>query len=698
MIRKNPRRKIYKAVHLFAGIGGGALGFKHAQATIDGIDARIENVVGIDACAKACADYEMLTGSPSACIDLFTREQYLAFHTKWRRDGDEWIALKPAAVPEGWSEATPATIRDACRGIAPDIVFLSPPCKGLSSLLSGKIAESPKYRALNELVCRGLWLILEAFPESPPRMVLLENVPRIQVRGRDLIDRNVAMLNAYGFAVQETIHNCGTVGGLAQSRKRFLLVARHVKTVSPFLYEPPHQPMRPIADEILPLPLPFDPKAGPMHELSKRMHFKTWLRLALIPAGGDWRDLQEWAPGSFGVERTPFNNVYRVHRASEPATTVTAGGTPTSGGLSVADPRLTRDGFARFVVQDAEQTSRTVTGTVDIQSGALSAADPRLSDRPGRHLSKYRVDDPMAPSHTVTGARLGSGTISTTDPRLPPSEDRQSNAYRVSAPDLPSQTVVTSRAVGSGAVSSVDPRLALKNEKSVTLRMRGIEAPSPTVAASSTLWDSGGFSIVDPRPVGQYRNGTLGMGDLSAPSATVIASADPWTTGDNCAPDPRPTADWNEGVLGVNDPAAPIGTICGRSSPTNGAFSVAEERAVSPLPDFWPEGVPVLLSPHDGMMHRPLTPLELAALQGFPTAVNGEPLKLFGNSVSRWRDAIGNAVPPPAARAMAEQILLTLLGHDTRRPLLPTTGVWVQPNEWYQPEAAERLGLMEGGA
>ena len=54
--------------------------------------------------------------------------------------------------------------------------------------------------------------------------------------------------------------------------------------------------------------------------------------------------------------------------------------------------------------------------------------------------------------------------------------------------------------------------------------------------------------------------------------------------------------------------------------------------------------------------NRPLTTMELAALQGFPV-----PFQLEGRSHGSWRERIGNAVPPPAAQAVAETMLRTLL-------------------------------------
>jgi hypothetical protein len=56
---------------------------------------------------------------------------------------------------------------------------------------------------------------------------------------------------------------------------------------------------------------------------------------------------------------------------------------------------------------------------------------------------------------------------------------------------------------------------------------------------------------------------------------------------------------------------------------------------------------------------------------------DGQPLILAGNSDARWREAIGNAVPPPAARAMAEQILPSLMASSQGEWFLGSTGIWV---------------------
>jgi hypothetical protein len=93
-----------------------------------------------------------------------------------------------------------------------------------------------------------------------------------------------------------------------------------------------------------------------------------------------------------------------------------------------------------------------------------------------------------------------------------------------------------------------------------------------------------------------------------------------------------------------------------------------------------PPAVPVIVS-EDGTWHRPLTTLELAALQGLPTRMpDGSPLRLPGESQSAWREWIGNAVPPPAAKAIAERMLVALVEADLAAfSLSGGHEVWVEP-------------------
>jgi site-specific DNA-cytosine methylase len=267
-----------RVYHGFGGLGGGAKGFNRGQARVANMRARFRCIGGFDVDPSACRDFLKLAGVPLTCIDLFSRDQYTAFH------GHE--------PPAGWREATPQDIQRSAWYERPHIVFLSAPCKGFSGLLSETRSLSAKYQALNQLAIRALWLMLEAWADDPPELFIFENVPRIANRGRKLLDQITELLHAYGYAVAEATHDCGEIGGLAQSRKRFLMVARHQERVPAFLYQPPKRPLRAVGEILSRMPLPGDPRGGPMHGIPN-LQWKTWVRLAFVEAGSDWRSLNK---------------------------------------------------------------------------------------------------------------------------------------------------------------------------------------------------------------------------------------------------------------------------------------------------------------------------------------------------------------------------------------------------------------------
>jgi site-specific DNA-cytosine methylase len=411
--------------HLFCGLGGGARGFNRGEARLERLVARFRCLGGVDCSPGAVADFGRLAGVPGTVLDLFSREQYAAFH------GHE--------PPADWREASPEDIRLAASNERPHIVFTSPPCKGFSGLLSEARSRGDKYQALNHLTLRGVWLALEAWRDDPPEFFLLENVPRIQNRGRVLLDRIVALLRAHGYTTAETTHDCGELGNLAQSRKRFLLVARHVERVPPFLYQPATRPLRGVGDVIGRLPFPGDPSAGPMHRIPA-LQWRTWVRLAFVEAGSDWRSLNRLAVES-GVLRN-YLIVPEYHRGYLGVTpwtgtsgTVTSRGAPCNGKFAVADPRV--DGHAKSVqlgvrsVTDWETPLFTVTGSQQGASGALAVADPRsgLDRARGDHYltaGHYGVTPWDVPAHAVAGrTRHDSGYGNVADPRpLPAAADR----------------------------------------------------------------------------------------------------------------------------------------------------------------------------------------------------------------------------------------------------------------------------------
>ena len=437
--------RTYRAGFFFCGLGAGARGIAEARVSLLGHSAQFESVGGIDLDPLACADFEALTNSPALCADM--------------------------------REVTPGMLRDLMGETAPDLVFGSPPCQSFSRLLSPKRTKERKYQQLNGLVLVWLELVLATWA-TPPRLLLLENVEGIEHRGQALLAKVRTLLRRAGYVLEASVHDCGEIGGLAQHRRRYLLVARHQATVANFLYQPPKRRVRGCGEVIGPLPIPGDVAGGPLHKLP-RLTAKNWLRLALIPAGGDWRDIEGAA----------------------------------AQGLSSAF----RQGY-----------------------GVLNWA---------------------APAGTIKGgSRIGQGAFSVADPRVSRAYDR---GYGVLAFDQPSPTVAGGSAVGQGAYAVADPR-----------------AVSPT-----------------SHPI-----------------------------------------DWT---------------------------------STRPLDD------PPILIANDGTWHRPLTILELAALQGLPTALNGEPLTLAGSSSGAWRTRIGNAVPVGAAKAIGERMLSTLLGSDLSAFSLSSDRVWV---------------------
>lgn len=186
-----------------------------------------------------------------------------------------------------------------------------------------------------------------------------------------------------------------------------------------------------------------------------------------------------------------------------------------------------------------------------------------------------------------------------------------------------------------------DPRAAAGFHGKGKYRVTSFAEPSNTVIAQSTT-GHGSFAVADPR-VGLDRQ--TGDDYLTAGHYGIVP--------------------WNQ----------PCGAIASCAAHDNGRFNVADPR-VTQLPKS-DEKLVARIRALDGTWHRPFTTLELASLQSL---IDPEDLVDFhGTSDGAKRERIGNAVPPDAAKAiadvMAETLLLAWSGQSFQ---LSSTPIWVR--------------------
>lgn len=611
--------------HGFCGSGGGALGFQRGQARHGRLTAKMRCLGGVDVDPVAIADFERFVGVHGTVLDLFDEEQYRAFHG--------------CPPPRGWREATPMDILASAGGEYPDLVFLSAPCKGFSGLLAGSKSGTAKYQALNRLTVRGIRLMLEAFATCPPKLVIFENVPLIATRGRALLNDIKHELEMAGYVVAETAHDCGELGGLAQHRRRFLLVARHRAQVPPFLYEPPRQRVRAVGELVGLMPMPEAPGSGPMHQLP-RITKETWCRLALIQPGKDARSLHGLDLSRFGL--TPM-------------------------------PRLGE--HAKMRVEDWERPVHTITA-VDgrVGSGALSLGDVRV-ERPatwgGGEWGVIAYDQPVG---AVRGESLPSnGPFSLGDVRPMAGFDGDGTKYPVTPWAEPAPTVIASNGTWNGACSIGEIRSA-DGKFNNCFRIVRYDEPAPAVTGGAGP-SSGGLSLADVRPMATSHE-VYGVTRYDEPSGAITSQAAPgaghFSLADiRFAPGPKQDGDAfaSSGHYGVVPWEEPTGAVVGSACIDNGAWSVGDRRFLDMKMHEKPDPAPVILSLWN-TWNRPFTTLELAALQGYPwEELMGTPMAMpehrrakgDARDDGRWRMHIGNSVPVDSAAAIASVMAHTIL-------------------------------------
>lgn len=654
--------RTFRHAHLFCGVGSGAKGFNDANPRVAHLRGRFQCAGGIDVDAGAIDNFTRFTGVPGTVMDLFDREQYETWHGK--------------APPPGWREAGP---EDVYRAFGPeiDVMFTSAPCKGFSGLLSASKSKTDKYQALNRLTVRGVFLTLEAYRHDPIPIILFENVPRIMTRGKPLLEEIKALLRGYGYIVNEdrdAVHDCGEIGGLAQTRKRYLLIARHPLKIPPFVYQPDKHRLRGVGEVLERLPLPGD-LAGGVHHRIPKLQWLTWVRLALVEAGKDWRSLnrlrvEDGVLADYGIvpefEDGPVwrDNVLGVLRWSDHASHLVGNQrSPLHGKVSIADPRITteREGTGRLGVRAWDDVSMLVSGANRVENGPFSVADIRVS---GARNTAFGVLPYDASANLIAGESLPSnGTYALADVRVDGHEKSVMLGVRTWGATAP--CVKGDMSVGTGPYAVADIRFGKRTPFNNVYRIVRYGDSSPSIAGAGG--PAGGLSLADPRAPESplFKKNKYKVTRYDTAAGSVIGAS---TTGDGAfavadirgGPDPdklhgkhkvemwiRPSramiAGRENGATAIADPRAwgmgnsagydtaghfgvrswdkPVGAVPGVIRHDKGWGNVADPRPVEAagcqpfrLPEPTRKLVCRIIS-EDGTWHRPFTTLELGALQ-----------------------------------------------------------------------------------
>lgn len=370
------------------------------------------------------------------------------------------------------------------------------------------------------------------------------------------------------------------------------------------------------------------------------------------------------------------NGVLGVRDWSAPSGTVTGNGRVMTGAFAVADPRP--DAFAdrpAYGVGGWDDPAGTVTSARSPGQGRFAVADPRRADGRGEY-GQYGVVDWSETGQAVTGkAAVGAGRFAVADPR-PEGPHAGGGKYRVVAWPEAAGTVIAASTTGQGAFAVADPRTDMgpATHQNI-LSVRPWDAPTKTVTGARHV-AGGALSVADPRPAALARAGRDGY--VTQGHYGVVG----WS---ETAPAVTASGQHDNGRFSVADPrdacVLPLESTSRFSRPASceaaGGLPAPEERLVA------------VIRARDGTWHRPFTTLELAALQGLVDPE--ETLDLDGLSDAAWRERIGNAVPPPAAEAIAGVMGRTLLlAWAGETFVLSAEPIWVRP-------VAVALALRQGG-
>jgi site-specific DNA-cytosine methylase len=741
------REEVLRVGFLAGGIGGVALGFKWAKGTYmmgdTPVNYRYEIVGSIDVNPDRNREFERLVGAPAHTVDLFTRRDYIAFHSEfkdlpedqpilpdlltklarktkdrdglvevegrryWRYEGTWAEVVRWAPPPEGWEEVTPADLRRIF-GEKIDVMFSSTPCQGNSRLLSEDKAATWKYVALNNLTARVFYLITMAWPEDPP-IALNENVPGIKHRSKAQLEDMARTAAKMRYRTHSGDHDAGRKGGLAQSRPRHFWAQVPDWKIPQFLYNAPDRPLKAIMDVLGDKPMPGDPAGGPMHKLPNT-DFLTNLRLALIKPGGDWRDIPgpgEWELLTLDGRVIPTEAICTkvTNSKGEEKLKWRAPDPDIWGKIFVAQllPTATNypsvqlqhvpmgNGRGAYWVQDPGAASGTVTADPSHRKsgGASTVADNRIGldvrcpEKEDRHASHLRNTAPNSAAGAITGAtHLANGAPSTADPRFAYRPNRHHVQFHVQKLTEEANTITTQTDVQTGAPLGSDLRLAWRDGRHAT-KYEAFDPNKPSdVITTSDRLGSGAPSLADPRFGYSPRNGAHGVLPPDEPASAIpgYAAVNSSNT-PSAAADPRMTCASRNGTVGVIEWAGRSPAVIASLDIYAGTAAV-EDRRVNI--HWWPEWFPeyLIISPWNAW-HRPLTDWELWLLQGCPAYMeDGSAWYIEGTRKDR-RQAIGNMIPPPASEAyghaLAPTLIVARLAPDAFLMDHMGAGIWVIP-------------------
>ncbi|NOK38522.1 DNA cytosine methyltransferase [Corallococcus exercitus] len=711
--------------YLFCGAGVGAYGADCAQVEVDGHRATVRNVGGIDFEQERCNTFTKLTGAKSLCADIGR--------------------MRPRELRAFFGER------------APYFMKWSPPCKGASRLTSKERAATKKYQDMNRLAVKAARKVLAAWQgEARPVMVVIENVPAYRHRCPENLAEVVRLGRRAGYEVSVVEHDLGEEAGLAQRRQRLTICWRDAKRCPVPVAMPSKKRLRGVGEVLGPLPFPDDPRAGKHHRLPK-IEWLNAVRLALVPPGGDWRDLPPrggvvaWlkARGLWpaGVDTGPFRDLVEeqlgtpvqqgqqrreVHRRhpvqawAAPAPTVAG---PGGAGLcAVEDPRgleslaYGKDGrfTNQYRVGDWDSAATCVTGVTSMTAGMPSAADPRALDALGLGHAPRRGAEGVtawdAPAPTVRGvARHDNGGAAVADPRALEGValthargERFADQYRVQDWSAPGRTVTGATDVQAGAPVVADARpldaLALRADgRAGTCGVIAWDGPAGTVIGMPYV--SGGstpVSVADPRLDGlamgtdnplRHRNKYAVTG-WGSPSGTVTAASRPGSGAPSVA-DQRVLE-----LVGLGQTATGAGTYAGRP----GLFGVMDERAPAPTVSG---SATVSSSNTPAALADSRAAAALDALGVGPTCRNGfygvlewdQPARTVTGSLQVDNGSAAIADPRPAPRPVISiHLALALLAEGWEPPKGALAPAILSPLSgcWHRPLTTLELAVLQG--